>query len=117
MNPTEMYEKVVLNFPGMWPQNSNHNWISLYDGLGANIERISHLLSKHIHSEEVVVVIHAEPGIGFLLPKNEVVNLIANYFLKADIQASDPEFNCIVDISKIGVGTGWKQPELKKGIS
>lgn len=117
MNPTETYEEVVLNFPGMWPQNPKHNWISLYDGLGVNIDRISHLLAIDIISDEVVVVIHTEPGIGFILPKVAATILIAEYFLKADIQISDPEFDCIVDISKIGVGTSWKRSELKRGIS
>lgn len=109
MSPAEIYEDAVLEFPAVWPQDPSRNWESLYDGKLPSRERISNLLARHIEAAEVLVLLHSDPGIGLITTKDEATQFIVDHFLKADIQVSDRHYTCFVEISRIGVGTGWRK--------
>lgn len=109
MSPNEIYNDAALEFPAVWPQDPKHNWESLYDGKLPSIERISNLLARHIDASELIVLLHSEPGIGVIASKDAATKFIADHFLEADIQVADRHYTCFVEISRVGVGTGWRK--------
>ena len=109
MNPTEIYDEFALEFPAVWPKDPNHTWESLYDGQTASAERISNLLARYIDATEVIVLLHSDPGIGVITTREAAVRFIVDHFLEAEMQVSDRQYLCFVEISRIGVGTGWRK--------
>ena len=109
MSPIELYDELFLLFPPVCPRGSNHTWESMYDGQSASLERISNLLARHIDAAEVIILVHTDEGIGAILSKAAAASFIADNFLKADIQVSDRQLTCFVEIDHIGVGTGWRK--------
>ena len=108
MSPTELYDDVALDFPAVWPKNPAHVWESLYSRQSTSFELISNLLSRYIYATEVIVLVHSSPGIGAIMLRDAAPSLIVDHFLKADIQVSDKQYAGFVEISRIGVGTGWR---------
>ena len=107
MSPNELYDEVLLEFPSVWPQDPSLPWESLYAGESASIERISNLLARYIDSSEVFILVHSSPGIGVIMHRDAAPIFISDFFLKADIQVSDKQYQCFVEISRVGVGAGW----------
>jgi hypothetical protein len=109
MSPTEIYDEAALEFPAVWPHDPSRSWEIVYDGQSASAERISNLLARHIDAGEVVVLLHSDPGIGVITTREAAAKFIVDHFLEADIQVSDRQYSCFVEISRIGVGTGWRK--------
>jgi hypothetical protein len=109
MSPREIYDEMALNFPGVWPQDPAHEWESLCVGQSASVERIADLLARHMSDAELVVLVHSNPGVGAILPRSDAVGFVVAHFLQADIQVANRDFTSFVEISKIGVGTGWQK--------
>ena len=105
MNELEKYGEFALQFPSLWPSMPEWNWVSVHDGVSSRLDVIAQLLEGVVESAQVVVIVHAQPGIGVVLPRESATNYIAKYVLQYDVQASDPIFNRFVSISRIGVAT------------
>ena len=117
MTPTDLYDRVAIEFPPVWPQNPEWVWINVHDGKAAKPNAISELLERYISSSEIVVVVHSEPGAGVVLPRERAVTYIAEHVLKHEVQASDPQFTCFVAVSRAGVATGWKRQTSRPAAS
>ena len=109
MTPFQLYERVALEFPPVWPRRPEWKWVNVHDGMTPKLDAISDLLESSINSSEVVVIVHSEPGIAAVLSKTSAVGYIAQHVIQYEIQASDPLFTCFVAVSRAGVGTGWKE--------
>jgi len=105
MSPTEIYDEFAIEFPAVWPED--HEWENVHDGQAAKLDAISGLLDRYISSSEVVVIVHSNPGVGAVLPRERAAGYIAGYVLAHEIQVSDPLFTCFVAVSCSGVATGW----------
>ena len=105
MKPTEVYDEVAMEFPPVHPED--HEWVNVHDGQAPKLDVISNLVERCISSSEVVVIVHAEPGIGAVLPKSSTASFIAGHVLEHEIQMSDPLYSCFVAVSRYGVATGW----------
>ncbi|MDB5804336.1 MAG: hypothetical protein JWN73_1658 [Betaproteobacteria bacterium] len=104
MSPTKIYDEYAIEF---FPENpEDHDWIYVHDGKAADIKAISGLLSGYIPDQEVIVLIHSDPGIGAMLPRDQAAAFIGQH-IDDDIQVSNSAFTCFVAVSKVGVATGW----------
>jgi len=117
MTATDLYDRVAMKFPPVWPQNPEWVWINVHDGKAARPNAISEVLERYISSSEIVVIVHSEPGVGVVLPKERAVTYIAEHVLRYEIQASDPQFTCFVAVSRAGVATGWKRATPRPAAS
>jgi hypothetical protein len=113
MNPTELYEEVVREFPPMWPQAPEWEWVNVHDGKAPKLDAISDLLERCISSSDVIVVVHSEPGTAVKLSKASAANYMAGHVLEHEVQASDPVFTCFVSVSRTGVATGCNHASHK----
>ena len=105
MSPIENYEELSTEFPAVWPED--HVWENVHDGKAVRLDALSALLVRHIDSHEVVVVVHSDPGVGIVLPRESAASYIAPHVLKHEIQVSDPHFKHFVAVSRSGVAAGW----------
>lgn len=105
MSPAEIYDEYVLEIPEAWPHE--RDWVYVHDGQTADVETISALLSRYIDAPQVIVIVHANPGFGAILPKDEAASFVAGHIRDGDIQVSDTAFTCFVAVSRVGVATGW----------
>ena len=108
MNPAEIYDEYAINFPGVWP-TFRDGWVYVHDGQVAKVDIIAGLLSRHIAAGQVIVLVHSTPGIGAILPKERAADFIASHVRDGDIQAADPSFTSFVEVSTVGVATGWTE--------
>jgi len=106
MSPAEFFDEIALRFPALWPQMPEWDWVNVHDGEAPMTTVISELLERLIGTQEVVVLVHSEPGIAVALPMESAARYIATYVLKHEVQVSDPLFTHFVTVSKTGVATG-----------
>lgn len=106
MSPIEFYDDVALQFPALWPQRPEWEWVNVHDGKAPLPEAISALLKRRIGTQEVVVLVRSDPGVAFSLPLEEAVGYVAAHVLKHEVQVSNPLFTSFVSVSRTGVATG-----------
>ncbi|MEO8023754.1 hypothetical protein [Polaromonas sp.] len=105
MNGTELYDELAVYFPALWPQSPNWTWINVHDGQNANVKAISELVDRTFALAEVVVLVHAEPGVATRLSRKEAANYVAQFVLKHEVQVSDSTLSRFVSVSLQGVAT------------
>jgi hypothetical protein len=108
MTPTEMYDEIAGQFPAVWPQLPEWEWVNVHDGAAPKLALIASLLERYIGTPEVVIVVHAEPGIAVMLPRASAASFIGSHILKHEIQIADCRFTRFVAVSGSGVARGWK---------
>jgi hypothetical protein len=107
MVPLEnVYEKYCDRFEATYPED--HDWINVHDGEKLKDDAIASLINSYFSSEELIVLIHKDEGVGVKLPRSEIYSYIAQHIFEAEIQVSNIEFISCVAISITGVATGWK---------
>jgi len=89
-------------------------WETVHDGQHAKLNVISRMLTTHIGTPEVIVLVHVDPLCGALLPQADAAIYIGSHLLEGDIQISDLHFKSFVFVSRNGVAMGWQRdtPEL-----
>ena len=105
MDPLEVYERVAIEFPAVWPED--HSWVNVHDGQVVRVEDLKSLLAANIRGHHAVVVVRSEPGIGAELPIDDVVSFIAPHVLQAEILVADPAFESFAAVLINGVASGW----------
>jgi len=103
-----LYEVMAGEFPPTHAED--HYWEYLHDGRVANADAIMDLMSRHIRSPEVMVLIrHLE--VAARMPKADAASLVADHSPNGEIQISDPELISFITISQIGVAACWNQAQ------
>ena len=105
MDHREVYERVAIEFPAVWPED--HSWVNVHDGQAVRVEELKSLLAANIPGDHAVVVVRSEPGIGAELRIGDVVSFIAPHVLRAEILVADPAFESFVAVLINGVASGW----------
>jgi hypothetical protein len=105
MDQFELYDEVALCFPSMWPKPPEWTWVNIYDGQQLKIGVLSELVRDTINSSEVIVIVHATPGVAARLPIENVADYVAKVILVHDFQVSDQHFGRVVSVSQEGVVT------------
>ena len=107
MCSTDLYEKLVLEFPATWPTSPEWDWMNVHDGTAPNLKELRTVLDHHIQSTEVAVLVHSNPGVGAILGKEQAIRFMAKHILRYEIQAADPLFESFILIAESGAATGW----------
>ena len=106
MTPVQFYDEITLRFPPLWPLMPEWEWVNVHDGQVPMLKVIAGLLNQHIGTQEVVILVHSEPGVAVTLPIESAAKYVATHILQHEIQVSDPLFEHFVSVSKTGLATG-----------
>jgi hypothetical protein len=106
MTPVELYAQVAIEFPSTWPILPEWNWVNVHDGKEPKVDVIAGLLDRFIHTSEVILVVHADPGSAYETTKRDAMKIIAKHLLEHEIQISDLSFSRFLSVSRTGVATG-----------
>lgn len=105
MTQTDLYDEIALKFPANWPLLPEWEWVNVHDGKEPNITLIFLLLELHLDKSEVVIIVHADPGIAVIMPLASGAAFIGSHLLKYEIQAADSSFTRFISISISGLAT------------
>lgn len=105
MNATELYDELATSFPPLWPQSPAWNWTNVHDGQNPDVEAIAELVSRTFVSSNVVVLVHAEPGVATWLPVQEAARYVAQFVMKHEVQVAESQLDRFVSVSIHGLAT------------